>query len=249
MSGAAPVRVLVADDEPVARAGLADMLARIEWLKVVGEAASGPEAVEQINRLRPDLVLLDIQMPGLLGTEVLKQVSHQPYVVFTTAYAQHAVVAFELGALDYLLKPFGPDRLARTLERVRAALGEREGEPVLDRLAESLRQGPMRRLFVRSGSAILPVAVESVAWFEARGDYVAAHGGPTTYLLHLSLHRLESRLDPQKFRRIHRAYLVNLDRVRAFRRGGAGRLEAEMADGTRLPVSRSHARALRELGT
>ena len=249
MSGAAPVRVLVADDEPVARSGLADMLARIEWLKVVGEAASGPEAVERINRLQPDLAFLDIQMPGLLGTEVLRTATHQPYVVFTTAYAQHAVAAFELGALDYLLKPFGPDRLERTLERVRAALGEPEGEPALDRLAESLRQGPMRRLFVRSGGAILPVAVDSVAWFEARGDYVAAHGGPTVYLVHLPLHRLETRLDPQKFRRIHRTYLVNLDRVRAFRRATGGRLEAEMADGTRLPVSRAHARELRGLGT
>src|SRR5512132_3001097 len=105
------------------------MLGGVEWLTCVGEAASGPAAVEAINRLRPELVFLDIQMPGLLGTEVLRRVEHQPFVVFTTAFAQHAVTAFELGALDYLLKPFGPERLATTLERVRAAFGEPRGTP------------------------------------------------------------------------------------------------------------------------
>src|SRR5688572_9758561 len=106
-TGAAPVTAVVADDEPIARAGLRDMLAEISWVRWIGDAASGPAAVEAIDRLRPDLVFLDIQMPGLLGTEVLRKITHQPYVVFTTAYAQHAVTGFELGALDYLLKPFG----------------------------------------------------------------------------------------------------------------------------------------------
>jgi two-component system LytT family response regulator len=242
------VRVLIADDEPVARAGLRDMLAAVEWVTCVGEAASGPAAVDAIDALRPDLVFLDIQMPGFLGTEVPRLAAHQPLVVFTTAFAQHAVTAFELGALDYLLKPFGRERLAATLDRVRSALGEPAAPPAFDRLREALSQGPMTRLFVRAGAAIVPVAVVAVSWFEARGDYVAAHAGPARHLLHLSLNRLEARLDPERFVRIHRTHIVNLDHVTAFRREGKGRLVAELADGTRLAVSRSRAHDLRSLG-
>ena len=242
------VATLIADDEAIARAGLRDLLGGYPWLSVVGEAASGPAAVEAINQLRPELVFLDVQMPGLLGTEVLARVRHQPFVVFTTAYAEHAVTAFELGGLDYLLKPFGRDRLATAMERVQTALGEPADRAPFDRLREALGQGPMSRLFVRSGGGIVPVAVAAVSWFEARGDYVAAHVGPVRHLLHLSLSRLETRLDPEKFLRIHRTHIVNLDRVTAFRRQGRGQLLAELSDGTRLPVSRTRARELRGLG-
>ena len=241
------VSVLIVDDEPVARAGLRHMLAAIEWVTCVGEAANGPAAVAAINALRPDLVFLDIQMPGLLGTEVMDRVQHQPFVVFTTAFAQHAVTAFELGALDYLLKPLGPDRLAASLERVRAVLGEPPGTPAFGRLREALRRGPISRLFVRSGLSIDPVAVADVSWFEAQGDYVSAHVGPAQHVMHLSLHQLEARLDPQRFVRIHRTHIVNLDHVKAFRRHGKGRLAAVLADGTRLAVSRNRARDLRDL--
>jgi two-component system LytT family response regulator len=243
------VSALIADDEPAARAGLRAMLAEVDWVVCVGEAASGPAAVEAINALRPELVFLDIQMPGLLGTEVLRRVPYQPFVVFTTAYAQHAVTAFELGALDYLLKPFGPERLATALERVRAAFGEPITIPALDRLTEALSTGPMSRLFVRSGRSIIPIAVDSVSWFEALGDYVAAHVGRSRHMLHLSLNRLEGRLDPTRFSRIHRTHIVNLEHVRVFRRDGKRRLNAELADGTRLAVSRNRAREIRGLGT
>lgn len=239
------VRTLIVDDEPVARQGLCCMLAGYSWITIVGEAASGPAAVDAINTLAPELVFLDIQMPGLLGTEVLTRVERQPFVVFTTAFAQHAVTAFELGALDYLLKPFGPGRLANTLERVKAALGEPAPAGALDRLREALGSGggPLSRLFIRSGGAIIPVGVASVSWFEARGDYVAAHAGAARHLMHLSLNRLEARLDPKHFARIHRTHIVNLDQVKAFRRE-PGRLVAELLDGTRLPVSRSRASEL-----
>jgi two-component system LytT family response regulator len=247
--GPAPVTVVIADDEPVARAGLRDMLGAASWLTVVGEAANGPAAIETINRLRPDLVFLDIQMPGLLGTEVLQQVTHQPFVVFTTAFAHHAATAFELGALDYLLKPFGPERLAKALERVRSALGESGASPAaLDRLREALGAGPMSRLFVRSGGGVVPVAVAGVAWFEASGDYVVAHSGKSRYMLHVPLSRLEARLDARRFVRIHRTHIVNLDHVVTFRPHGKGQLEAELKDGTRLVVSRDRAREIRALG-
>lgn len=242
------ISALIADDEPIARAGLRRMLSGVEWLTCIGEADNGPAAVEAINTLRPELVFLDIQMPGLLGTDVLQQVQHQPFVVFTTAFAQYAVEAFELGALDYLLKPFGPQRLEATLERIRAAIGEPSDQPSFLRLREALSSGPMSRLFVRSGGALIPIAVAGISWFEAQGDYVAAHVGRSRHLLHLSMKRLEARLNAERFLRIHRTHIVNLDHVVRFKRHGKGRLLAELADGTLLEVSRTRAQELRSLG-
>ena len=247
MSGARLVTVLIADDEPIARAGLRAMLATVEWVTCIGEAANGPAAVDAINTLRPELVFLDIEMPGLIGTEVMRRVEHHPHLIFTTAWAQHAAAAFELGALDYLLKPFGAERLALTLNRVRATIGESDTTPALDRYRESLRKGPISRLFVRSGRTIIPVSVDEVSWFEADGDYVAIHVGRARHLVHVSLSRLEARLDASRFVRIHRTSIVNLDRVAAFRAVEKGRVVAVLDDGTRLEVSRSKAKELREL--
>jgi two-component system, LytTR family, response regulator len=222
------------------------MLSAYDWLSVIGEAADGLTAVELIDRMMPELVLLDIEMPGLSGIEILSRVKHQPFVVFTTAYANYAATAFELGALDYVLKPFGADRIAKALDRVRAAIGE-PGPPVVERLSEALAAGPMSRLFVRSGNGVIPVLVSDVVRFEAAGDYVTAHTARTRYMLHVSLNRLETRLDPKRFVRIHRTHIVNLDHVAAFKRQARG-LFAEMGDGTRVPVSRDKAREIRGLG-
>lgn len=247
MNEPATVRILIADDEPVARAGLRHMLKDIGWLECVGEAADGPAAIEAVERLRPDVVLLDIQMPGYSGIEVLRRLSAPtPRIVFTTAYTEHAVAAFELGALDYVLKPFGAERLATSLNRVRAALGE-PLPPALDRYGEMLANGPMQRLFVRSGRNIQPISVADVQYFDAVGDYVTAFTTAGEHLLHLSLNRLETRLDPQQFARIHRAHLVNLDQVARFRRELDGRLTAVLRSGTELPVSKSKAQVFREL--
>ncbi|KQV46825.1 hypothetical protein ASC95_25195 [Pelomonas sp. Root1217] len=245
----AAVTALIADDEPVARAGLRHLLRGLPWLHCVGEAADGPAALAEIQRLKPELVFLDIQMPGLLGTVVLRRLAESgtpPLVIFTTAHAEHAITAFELGALDYLLKPFGAERLNATLERVRAALGE-PVPPALERLAELLERGPLTRLFVRSGAAIVPVAVSDVSHFEAVGDYVAVHTGGAEHLLHLALARLEERLDAQRWVRIHRGCIVNLDAVARFRRLANGQLSAELKDGRALMVSRSRSQVLRGL--
>ena len=247
MSGARLVTVLIADDEPIARAGLRAMLATVEWVTCIGEAANGPAAVVAINTLRPELVFLDIEMPGLIGTEVMRRVEHHPHLIFTTAWAQHAAAAFELGALDYLLKPFGAERLALTLDRVRATIGESDTTPALDRYRESQRSGPISRLFVRSGRTIIPIAVDDVSWFAADGDYVAVHVGRARHLIHVSLSRLEARLDASRFVRIHRTSIVNLNRVLAFRAVGKGRVVAQLDDGTQLEVSRSKAKELRDL--
>lgn len=246
VTDAARISTLIVDDEPVARAGMRRMLAEVEWIECVGEATNGPAAVEAINAIKPELVFLDIQMPGLLGTDVLRNVQHQPFVVFTTAYAQHAVTAFELGALDYLLKPFGTERLRATLDRIRAAAGEPRGSSI-DRFSEAMRRAPMSRLFVRSGRSVMPLAVSDIAWFEAVGDYIAAHVGNTQHLLHLPLNQLEERLDPQRFIRIHRTFIVNLDHVSTFRRGPGGHVVADLKNGRSLQVSRARARDLRGL--
>lgn len=238
---------VIVDDEPIARAGLRDMLSPVDWLEIVGEASDGRSAVEIIDNLKPELVLLDIEMPGLTGTDVLSRIRHQPFVIFTTAYGQHAATAFELGALDYVLKPFGPERLAKALERVRSAIGEPGSPPTLDRLREALGSGVMSRLFVRSGNRVIPLLVSDVSRFEASGDYVTAHTARSKYLLHLPLNRLEARLDSKRFLRVHRTHIVNLDEVIAFRRQTRGFI-AELRDGTRVPVSRDRAREIRGLG-
>ena len=242
------VTALVVDDEPIARAGLKSMLSAFHWVEVIGEAADGQSAVRAIEALKPELVFLDVQMPGLLGTDVLRHVDHRPLVIFTTAYSQHAVTAFELGAVDYLLKPFGAARLASAMERVRGAIGQPSSVDAIERLSGALRGGPITRLFVRVGNAIVPLPVDRVSWLEADGDYVIAHAGGSRHLLHLSLSSLFARLDPTRFAQVHRAHVVNLDHVRAFRREARGNLEAELNDGTRVPVSRARAQGLRSLG-
>jgi two-component system LytT family response regulator len=242
------VRTLVVDDEPLARSGLRAMLTAFEWIDVIGEASDGETAVEKINRLQPELVFLDVQMPGLLGTDVVPRLERQPFIIFTTAFSQHAVSAFELGAVDYLLKPFGRTRLSAAMERVRAAIGEPAGVSALERLSGALASGPISRLFVRTGASLLPLPITDVAWFEADGDYVIAHTARSRHTLNLSLSRLEERLDPKRFARVHRAHIVNLDHVRAFKRDTRGNLEAELVNGARVPVSRARAQELRSLG-
>jgi len=240
------VSAVVADDELFARSGLRRMLAEFDWIDCLGEAGSGPAAIEAIDRLRPDLVFLDIRMPGATGLQVLERIAHRPRVVFTTAFAEHAVTAFELGALDYLLKPFGHERLAAAMERLRATLGAPQ-PPAAQRLAETLEQGPLARLFVRTGHSIVPVPVGDVAWFEAMGDYVKVHATNGEHVLHVTLAQVESRLDARRFLRIHRTHIVNLDHVAAFRRLPGGALCAELKQGTRLAVSRAKGRELRAL--
>lgn len=241
------VRVLIADDEPLARAGLRHLLQDIDWLQCVGEAADGPAVVVAVQRLQPEVVLLDIEMPGHSGIDALRQLpSPVPRIVFTTAHAEHAVTAFELGALDYLLKPFGAARLTAALDRVRVSL--RESLPsALDRYGEMSGTGSMRRLFVRSGRSIQPIPVAEVHRFEAVGDYVTAYTSRGEHLLHLALSHLEARLDPQQFVRIHRAHLINLDLVTRFRRELDGRLTAVLKSGAELPVSKSKAQVFRKL--
>src|SRR5688572_958882 len=224
------------------------MLSAFDWIEVIGEAADGQSAARAIESLKPELVFLDVQMPGLLGTDVVRHISHRPFVIFTTAFSQHAVTAFELGAVDYLMKPFGPSRLAGAMERIRGAIGEPTSVDAIERLSGALGGGPITRLFARIGNTIVPIPVDRVSRLEASGDYVVAHVGGSRHLLHLALSSLVTRLDPKRFAQVHRAHVVNLDHVRAFKRDVRGNLEAELNDGIRVPVSRARAQELRGLG-
>jgi two-component system, LytTR family, response regulator len=248
----AQVRVLIVDDEPLARAGLRRMLTDYDWLECVGEAADGAQAVELIETRRPDVVFLDIQMPLISGLELVAQITHQPRIVFTTAHAEHALTAFELGALDYLLKPFAQARLQQSLERLRSTLDMSPSQAKPHSTAERLRElwpnQPVARIYVRSGRALLPILLADIESFEASGDYVAVHvrAARTPHLLNLSLRNLALRLAPESFVRIHRSQLVNVSQIRCYRWLADGSVVAELQSGRALPVSRSMSKKLRE---
>ncbi len=241
-------RALIVEDEPIARNRLRELLGHVDWIECVGEAADGRSAVKLIDELRPDLLFLDIEMPGMNGIEVLGNITHDPAVVFTTAYDRYAVTAFELEALDYLLKPFGAKRLDATLARVRKSLPGDAEFPAADRARVALAsREPFTRIFVRDRGRIIPIAVDAIDRLEAEDDYVGVHSGGRRYLVYLGMSEFETRLDPQRFVRIHRSHIVNLDRVAAFLPEDGGRLRIEMKDGTKLMASRTRARELRHL--
>jgi two-component system LytT family response regulator len=240
-------RALIVEDERISRERLRELLEQVEWIECVGEAADGITAVRMIGALQPDLVFLDIEMPGMTGIEVLSRITHNPAIVFTTAYDRYAVTAFELEALDYLLKPFGSKRLAATLERVKKSLDGRGEVSVAERARAALGSRELFRIFVRDRGRIIPIAVDGIDRLEAEDDYVGVHSGGKRYLVYLTMSEFEARLDPQRFVRIHRSHIVNLDKVAAFLPEDGGRLSIEMKDGTKLSASRTRARELRHL--
>lgn len=238
---------LVADDEPLARRKLRELLDGVSWVECVGEAADGLETLHQMEARKPDLLFLDIQMPGLSGLEVLARSTHNPLVIFTTAYDRYAVSAFELQALDYLLKPFGRRRFLAALDRVKAALEQRPAVSTLERAREALAAPAyLSRLFVRDRGRIVPVRAADILRLEARDDYVAVHVANGRYLVHMPMSEFAHRLDPERFLQIHRSHIVNLDHVRALVPYDGSRLEVELRDGTRLMASRVRSRELRQ---
>lgn len=245
-----PVRAIIADDEPLARRQLRDLLADVSWIDVVAEVGDGVSAVRTVNALRPELLFLDIQMPEGDGLEVLRRLEHHPHVIFTTAFDRYAVAAFEVQALDYLLKPFGAKRLGQALDRVRQQLGARHAATVGERLAAATgRSQPLRRLYVRVGGRIIPVPVEKILHCEARGDYVALHTADGSYIVHTSVEYLAERLSPELFVRIHRSRIVNLEAVAAFERHDEKRVRARLINGATVVASRAWSSALREAAT
>lgn len=238
---------VIVDDEGPARLLLRELLARHADIGIVAECTNGFEAVKAINEHRPDLVFLDVQMPKLDGFEVLELLDAQPAVVFVTAYDQYAMRAFDAHAVDYLLKPFSPERFGMALARARERIGGRG--PVAVELAAEAR-GPnqrLERIVVKDGTAVRVIPLAKVDYIEAQDDYVALHSERRTYLKQQTIASLETALDPQRFVRIHRSYIVNLERVARIEPYGKESKVAVLADGTQLPVSRAGLARLREL--
>jgi two-component system LytT family response regulator len=244
--------VVVVDDEPLARTGMRDLLARDPEMEVVAQCADGREAVRAIGALRPDLVLLDVQMPEMDGFEVLREIGAErmPLVVFVTAYDRFALRAFDVAAVDYLLKPFDDERFLRAMQRAKHAVRNAEVGELGRRLAGLLERGgaePVReasaayasRLMVKNTGRTVFIRVEEVDWIEADDYYARLHVGEKTHLLRESMGSLESRLDPQRFFRVHRSAIVNLDRVREVQFLFRGEHVVILHDGTRLKLTRS----------
>jgi two-component system LytT family response regulator len=257
------IRVLVVDDEPLARAGVCELLSRDAELDVVGEAANGEEAVAAITELKPDLVMLDVQMPGMTGFEVIRTIGPErmPAVVFTTAYDQFAVRAFEVNAVDYLLKPFDDERFAITIARAKKAVRHAHAGELSRRLVELLEKtdSPAKpalapapspfsdRLVVKSGGRVVFLRTDEIDWVEAADYYVKLHSAGKTHLLRETMNALEDRLDPNKFFRVHRSAIVNLDRVRELQPYFRGEHVVILNDGTKLKLSRGRRAKLEQL--
>lgn len=240
------LRAVVVEDQPVARRHLRTLLGRIDGIEWVGEAADGHAAIELIERHHPDLLFLDVEIPGLTGIEVLRRLSTPVLTIFTTAYDRHAVTAFELQAIDYLLKPFGESRLRRAVARARELAGGGEGARATERAAAALASSePLARLFVRARGRIVPVALETVEHVEAQGDYVALWEGRISHLVRVPMTRLVERLDADSFLRVHRSHVVNVHRIAALVPGADGRLEIELESGKSVPVARSRTAEVR----
>ncbi len=257
-----PVTVLVADDEPLARRRILRLLRAEPGVEVVAECKGGRSAVEQIRARNPDLVFLDIQMPDLDGFGVIAEVGPEqmPSVVFVTAFDQYALRAFEVHAFDYLLKPFEADRFHNALVRARANLSPRRevaypGEDRLRQLlAEVLGTGQVRegesaskpaspffeRVAVKTDGATRILQIADVDWFETDGNYVRVHVGKSTYLIRSTANRLQEELDPRRFARIHRRFLVNIDRVVGLEPWFGGDAIVLLRDGSKLRLSRNY---------
>ena len=256
------IRALIADDEPLARELLRSMLAGEEDIEIVGEANDGSSALTLLDRLAPDLLFLDVQMPERDGFEVLREMRERdpdrlPVVVFVTAFDQYAIRAFDVHALDYLLKPFDESRLGEALRRARVQLKHRRattrGRPVdseanadlADRLRRLLDEvggsGPiLERIVVRDGERVFFVRAADVEWFEAAGKYVTVHASRQQHQIREAFGRLERSLDPRRFTRISRSAIVNIDRIREMKPWFQGEYVVVLADGTRLVTTRGY---------
>ena len=244
------ISVVIVDDEPLARQKLRHLFERDSGFAIVGEAGDGEGAIRVIAATRPTLVCLDIRLPGLSGLDVLRQADPRPpAVIFTTAYDQYAVSAFELAAVDYLLKPFSRDRFLAAVERARVWIAAAQGAPVGERLREVTAPGYLTRLFVRDRGTIRPLRMSAVQHVESNDDDVTVHAtGGERFNMPVTMAALEDRLDPACFLRIHRRFIVNMDHVTSIAPIDGSRFEVTMRDGTTLSVSRQRSRMLRERG-
>lgn len=243
-----PIRTLICEDEPLARETLRDFIGARPELALVGEAADGAQALKLIRALQPELVFMDIQMPELTGLEVLRQLDSVPPLIFTTAYDQHAVTAFELNALDYLLKPFTQERFDAAVQRALAdatPAAERRGH------AQSALGGiggaePLQRILVRDRGRIFPLQAADIEHLRSDMKYTQITARGQSYLVRMALNDLEQRLDPARFLRVHRNAIVNLDFVESMKPDEQSQLQIRMQDGTELLANREASKRLRD---
>lgn len=246
------LRLLIVDDEPLIRLGIRRAVTSMEGVEVAGECGSGDEAVQAIETEPPDLVVLDVQMPGGTGLDVIRRVgpSRMPPAIFLTAFDEYAVQAFEVNAVDYVLKPFDPERLQQAIERARARITLQRDRGLAQRL-EALLAGPHERppdrLVVRSGERFELVPVDAIDWVEAANNYVQLHCGAKRHLLAETMTNLERRLDSARFLRVHRSRMVNTSRVVAVHVLIGGTYELELRDGTRLTTGRQYRETVQHL--
>lgn len=245
MSALAPIRVLVADDEPLAVERLQLMLARCSGVQLAGTASDGESAISQSAALTPDVLLLDIAMPGLDGIAVARSLAEQekpPAIVFVTAFDQFAVAAFEVEAVDYLMKPVDPARLARALDRARVHLDGRTETVGVEKASRHLEE-----FWASDLSGLVRIAARDVDRVSAERDYMRLHVGQRSWLIHHSMTALEEGLDPDTFVRLHRSAIVRKDFISGFSRNPSGRWIARLADGTEQPVGRLYSDRVRSI--
>jgi two-component system LytT family response regulator len=249
MTTDSPVRTLIVDDEPLARKRLRDLLANERTLEIIGEASSGSEAVKVIHAEHPDLVFLDIQMPGMDGFGVIREIANDdpPLVVFVTAHDEHAIKAFEVQAVDYVLKPVLEPRLKeavrRATERLRAGKRDMSGElsRLLERLAQSTPpQAAIGRLPIKRDGSVTFVRTDDIDWLEADGDYVRIHAGKATHVVRDTIGEVIAKLPAERFVRVHRSIVVNMERIREVQPWFKGDYVLILHDGTKLRSGRTY---------
>jgi two-component system LytT family response regulator len=249
-----PLTMLLVDDEPLAREGLRMLLSGDADVAAIYEAKDGSEAVRAIRDLRPDLVFLDVQMPEMDGFQVVREIGadHMPAIVFVTAHDEHAIQAFEINAIDYLLKPVSRERFTRALARAKSRLGSRPADETSRKivsLLESLAAPPryLKRLAVRSAGKTIFVEMKDVDWIEAAENYAQLHVGRSAHLVHVAMNTLEKSLDPEIFLRVHRSAIVNIARIRDLQPASHGEYMLTLTNGVRLQSSRTYNEKLKAL--
>jgi len=251
-----PLKVLIVDDEPLARQRLEDLLNQQPDVEIIGMVNNGRKAVEAILHSKPDLVFLDVQMPGLTGVEVVQEIgaAQMPVVIFVTAYDQYALKAFDLAALDYLVKPFDDERFEQAFERARQVLKLHEFKDLGDRLVPLLERPAepsppprfLERIAVEMRGQVRVVQVRQIEYITASGAYAELHVGPQTFIIRERMQTLEERLDPEVFFRIHRSTIVRLDQIEALLYNSGGDYAVRLKDGARLGISRGRREALEQ---
>jgi two-component system, LytTR family, response regulator len=238
---------LIIDDEKLARELLREYIAGFPQIEIIGEASKGNEAVEKINKLKPDLIFLDVQMPGMNGFDVLEEIDHEPYIIFTTAYNQYAIKAFEKNAVDYVLKPLDEERFRiavnRALKRKTAERGN------LEELLKSFKSGSKSfetHIFVQKSEKLFNLPVEEIVYLEASGDYTVITTKNDQFVSSSGIGKLEEIMDPDTFIRVHRSTIINLNYLKEIERHFNGGMVVKMQSGKSFPVSRTYAKLIRK---